>query len=115
MSDENNKNEIEDPNALIAQFQMVQQQLQNLMIQKETLNMNKMEIERALEELSKTKDEKAYKITGGIMISKPVSELKEELENTKEAIEIRLKSFENPEKHLTNQMKKIQDKVKTLM
>ena len=51
----------DDPNALVAQFQILQQQLQSVLMQKETFNINKMEIDRALEELGKTKEKTAYK------------------------------------------------------
>jgi len=105
----------EDPNTLISQFQITQQQLQNILVQKETLNINKMEIERALEELEKATDKTAYKITGNIMVTKPVAELKKELEDTKEAIDIRIKSLEKTEKRFTTQLKDLQEKLKKII
>ena len=43
------KKEKQDPNSLVAQFQILQQQLQNVLIQKETLNMSIMEMDRAVD------------------------------------------------------------------
>jgi len=105
----------EDVNVLVSRFQITQQQLQNVLLQKETLTLNKAEIDRAMEELEKMSDKTAYKITGNIMISKPVDELKKELENTKEAIEIRMKSLEKMEKRLTEQLKEMQEKLKDII
>src|SRR3989304_2818177 len=69
---------------LVSQFQSMQQQMQTVLIQKESLKLQNLEIERALEELGKTDQKTAYKISGQIMISKNVEELKKELEETKE-------------------------------
>ena len=84
-------------------------------MQKETLNLNKMELERAIEELDKTKEKNAYKVTGNIMISKPVADLKKDLEDTKEAVDIRLKSLVGPERQLTEKLKDIQNRLKDII
>jgi len=101
----------DDPNTLVMKFQIAQQQLQSILVQKETMNVNKIEIERALEELEKTKDKTAYKITGNIMLNKPVAELKKELSDTKEAIEIRVSGLEKTEKRLIDKLKDMQIKL----
>jgi len=102
----------EETKNLVAQFQVYQQQLQNVMVQKESMKMQVMEMERALEELEKTKQTAAYKITGNIMINKPVAELKKELTETKEDIDVRVKSFEKTEERLTSKLKELQEKLK---
>lgn len=112
---EKSEAKVEDANTLVARFQITQQQLQNILLQKETLNINKMELERAAEELEKTSDKTAYKITGNIMVSKPVEELKKDLESTKEAIEIRIKSLEKTEKRFSDQLKDLQEKLKKII
>ncbi|MBI4009944.1 MAG: prefoldin subunit [Candidatus Aenigmarchaeota archaeon] len=100
---------------LVEEFQNYQQQLQSLMMQKETLKLQNIEIERAVEELDTTKEKKAYKITGNVMISKPVEELKKELNETKEAIEIKLKSYEKMEEKFNSRLKELQTKLKDVM
>ena len=113
--DRKEKDIAENPNTLVAQFQIMQQQLQNLLIQKESLRLNIMEIERAAEELEKSKDRTAYKITGSIMVSKPVEELKEDLKETKELLKVHVESLEKTEKRLTDKLKGLQDKLKEIL
>jgi prefoldin beta subunit len=103
---------VEKKEELIAQFQNYQQQLQNLLIQKESLKLQNIEIERALEELNRSKEKNAYKITGSIMVSKPVEELKKELGETKETLELKIKSLEKTEERMTSKLSEIQAKLK---
>lgn len=105
----------EETRNMIGQFQTYQQQLQSLLIQKESLKLQSLEVERALEELNKTKQTTAYKITGQIMINKPVEELKNELNETKENIEIKIKSLEKTEEKLNNKLKELQTKLKEVI
>lgn len=100
---------------LISEFQNYQQQLQSILIQKESLKIQNLEIDKALEELNATKQERAYKITGQIMVSKPVEELKKELKETKETIDIRIKSLEKTEERITNRLKELQTKLKDIV
>lgn len=105
----------EETKNLIVQFQNYQQQLQSILIQKESLKLQTLEVERALEELNTTKQTTAYKITGQIMISKPVEELKKELGETKENIEIRIKSLEKTESRIDERLKDLQTKLKEVI
>jgi prefoldin beta subunit len=109
------KGVVEDPNKIAAQFQIMQQQLQNIMIQKESLRLNTMEIERAVEELGKSSDKTAYKIAGPIMVSKPVEDIKKDLKDTKEALKVRMESLEKTEKRLTDKLKELQEKLKEIL
>jgi len=97
---------------LISQFQSFQQQLQTIIIQKESLKLQSIEIERSVEELNKTEQKTAYKISGQIMINKPVEELKKELEETKENIGLKVKSLEKTEERINNKLKELQSKLK---
>lgn len=97
---------------LISQFQSFQQQLQTIIIQKESLKLHNIEIERSVEELNKTEQKTAYKISGQIMINKPVEELKKELEETKENIGLKIKSLEKTEERINNKLKELQSKLK---
>jgi prefoldin beta subunit len=97
---------------LVNQFQVLQQQLQGVLIQKESMKMQQMDIERALEELGKAKQENAYKITGAVMISKPVKELQKELEDSKEAMELRSQSLKKAEDRISGQLRELQERLK---
>lgn len=112
---EKKKESVEDPNKLVAEFQIMQQQLQNVLIQKESLRLNSMEIDRAVEELEKSSDKTAYKIIGPVMVNKPVKDIKGDLRDTKEALEIRIESLEKIEKRLTDKLKELQEKLKEIM
>jgi len=105
----------EEGKNLVEQFQIYQQQLQSVLIQKESLKMQTSEMERALEELKNTKQKTAYKITGQIMINKPVDELTKELEESKEAVEVRTKSLEKTEERINSKLKELQTKLKEVM
>jgi len=105
----------EEAKNLINQFQNYQQQLQSILIQKENLKLQNIEIERALEELNSTTQKTAYKITGQIMINKPVDELKKELNETKENIDLRIKSLEKTEERVNNKLKELQTKLKEVI
>ena len=105
----------EQTREMVGQFQTYQQQLQAVLIQKETMQLQLMEITKALEELDSTKNEKAYKITGQIMVSKPVEELKKELGETREAIEIRVSSLEKTEEKITTKLKEMETELRKLV
>lgn len=82
-----------------------QQQLQAILVQLESLNLRKIEIEKALEELNKTKEKFAYRIAGEIMVKKSVGELKKELEEEKDDIILRIKSLEKSKERIENKLK----------
>lgn len=90
------------------EFQFYQQQLQTLVIQKESLKLQVVEIESALEELNKTEQKQAFKIVGNVMISKGVEELKKELQDKKEEAELKIKSLEKTEERIVNKLKDLQ-------
>ena len=96
---------------VIAEFQNYQQQLQTIVIQKESLKLQSLEVAKAMEELQKTAQKTAFKITGSIMISKPVEELKKDLEEAKESIQLKIKSLEKSEERVNNKLKELQTKL----
>ena len=105
----------EAPSTLVAQFQIMQQQLQNVLIQKESLRFSVLEIDRAVEELEKSKDKIAYKITGPIMVSKSVEDIKKDLKDTREALNVRIESLEKIEKRLADKLTELQEKLKKIL
>ncbi|MGC8812466.1 MAG: prefoldin subunit beta [Candidatus Aenigmatarchaeota archaeon] len=105
----------EETKNLLAQFQAYQQQLQSVLIQKESIKIQVMEVEKALEELNETKEKNAYKISGQIMVLKPVEELKKELNETKEDLEVRIKALEKNEEKIKDKLKELQNKLKDVL
>ncbi|MEM5854000.1 MAG: prefoldin subunit [Candidatus Aenigmatarchaeota archaeon] len=94
------------------EFQFYQQQLQTVLIQKESLKIENFEIENALEELEKSDQKEAFKIVGNVMIKKNLEDLKKELKEKKEDIELRIKSLEKTEERILNKLKELQNSVK---
>lgn len=88
------------------QIQQLRQKLQQVTMQKETAQTEKQEVERALEELDEDDDGDVYKSVGTILISKDHDELREELEEKKDDLEVRLKSLDRQEDKIKE---KVQD------
>ena len=105
----------EEARSLVEEFQSYQQQLQNVMMQKETLKLQSAEITKALEELDASNEKKAYKIAGNVMISKPIEDIKKDLDEMKETIEVRLKSFDKMEEKVNSKLKELQAKLKEVI
>jgi prefoldin beta subunit len=105
----------EDDRKFVGQFQIYQQQLQSLLIQKENLKLQILEIEKALEELEQSKVKHAFKIAGPIMIKKSSEDLKTELQETKENFDMRIKSLEKAENRTTTKLKEMEPRLKELM
>jgi len=85
----------------------MQQQLQNIMVQKETLKTQKQEVSKALEALDETGDEEElYKAVGELLISRDKDELEEELNDELESLDRKIQSFERKEDQLKE---KVQD------
>lgn len=100
---------------ILNKFQIFQQQLQTIVIQKEDAKLQILETERALEELSKSDVKEAYKIAGQIMIKRNADEIKKELEEKIKDLELRTKTLERTEEKIVNKLKEIEPKIKKLI
>lgn len=99
---------------VIAQLQTFQQQLQATLIQKETLTVQKIEIEKALKELEKTEEkENVYKIVGPLLVKTKKERLVNELKEKLEEIEVRIKSLEKVAKKLEEKIQEKQEKLRS--
>ncbi|HLC31629.1 MAG TPA: prefoldin subunit [Candidatus Nanoarchaeia archaeon] len=74
------------------ELQLVEQQLQMLLMQKQQFELEQNELLNALAELATTSE--AYKSLGGIMIKTDVKKLKVELEERKKTNALRIQSIE---------------------
>ena len=86
----------------IAQFQQLQQQLQLITTQRYQLETKLNEIANTLEELKNlSKETPVYKSIGSLMIKAEDKEaIKNEINEQKETIEIRVKTLKRQEEHL---------------
>jgi len=94
------------------EYLILQQQLRNVLIQKETIKLQIAEIDSALSELEKTKEEKVYKVVGNVMIKKSKEEVEKELKEGKEDLQIRVENLEKIEKDLIEKIKNIEENLK---
>ena len=90
----------------------LQQQIRNVLIQKETIKLQLAEIDSALEELENSREENVYKVVGNVMIKKSKNDVEKELREVKEDLQIRVNSLEKIEKELIERIKNIEEKLK---
>ena len=94
----------------IMQLQYLEQSHQQILLQKQTIQQQLMEIESALEELNK-KPKQTFKVIGGIMVEAAGGELQKDLNSKKEIAELKIKSIEKQEEKIKKETKKIQEEL----
>ena len=94
----------------IKELQMHEQNLNNLLMQKQAFQIELIEAENALLELTKAKDD-VYKMFGNIMIKSDKNKIKEELEKRKELLSLRVKSIEKQESQVAKQSEELRNDV----
>ena len=103
----------------LARLQQLQNTLQQLVMQKQRLDLELSETERALKTLETTpSDRKMYKSEGAILVEKKKDELVEELSDRKEFLEMRAKVLTKQEnktrERLTNLQQTLQKELSSL-
>lgn len=99
----------------IAQFQQIQQQLQSVSTQKMQMNAQIKEIERTVAELDKATGD-VYRNVGSLLIKVDDKEaVKAELEESKETLEVRVKSTERQEAGLREKYNALQETINKAM
>ncbi len=94
----------------IQELQMIEQTVQNLMIQRQTFQLELNEMLSALEELSGAKDE-VFKIVGQIMIKSKKETLEKDLGEKKNLLGMRVKNIEKQEDSLKERLEKLREEV----
>lgn len=94
----------------IQEMQMLEQNLQNLLLQKQTFQMELTETKSALKQIEKSSDE-VFKIIGQLMIRTEKAKIKDELLNKEKIIDVRIKTFEKQEAHLTEHLDKLRQEI----
>ncbi len=97
-------------NQKLQELQMLEQGLQNLLLQKQSFQMEFSETESALQAIEESGEE-VFKIIGQLMIKTEKSKVKEELENKKKMIELRIKTMETQETSVTEQLNKLREEL----
>ena len=94
----------------LQRLQNLQNTLQQLMVQKQRIEMEQMESDKALETL-KTTDEgnKVYKSVGAVLVERSKDNVVKELEERKEFLDMRLKVIVKQEEKTREKMTRIQE------
>lgn len=95
----------------IQELQILEQNLQGILMQKQSLNLELTEVENAISELSKAKDKEVYKIVGQIMIKSNKEDLESDLKEKKDLASVRAKSLDKQEEGLTKDAESLREKV----
>ncbi len=100
----------------IMKLQQTQQNLQSIMTQKQHLEMEKAETEKALEELKKVADDDAvFKHAGTVLIKSTKQELIDELEEKQEMTKTRVTVLEKQETRVKESLKEQESKITEMM
>ena len=100
----------------LARLQQTQQNLQSIMMQKQQLESEKLETEKALEELKKASDdESVFKHAGTIMIKSNKKDLIEELEEQAELAKTKASILVKQEERLKTTLKEQETKIQEMI
>ena len=99
---------------MLTQLQHVEQNLQNLLLQKQNIQSQLGETESAIEELKK-EPKKIFKIIGSIMIESTIKEIEEDLNSKKEIMELKIQNIEKQENRLKEKFKSLQEEILKVM
>ena len=94
----------------IQEMQILEQNLQNLFLQKQSFQIESSETLSALKEIKNSEDE-IFKIVGQLMIKSDKAKVEEELSNKEKFLEIRMKSIDKQENSLTEKLEKIREEI----
>ena len=92
------------------ELQILEQNLQSLLLQKQAFQAELNETDNALEEVSKTKDD-VYKIVGQVMLKSKKQDIEKELEDKKNILSLRLKSIEKQEHPFRERLEKLRAEI----
>ena len=100
----------------LAKLQQTQQNLQSILMQKQQLESEKLETEKALEELKKASDDElVFKHAGTIMIKSNKKDLIEELEEQAELAKTKASILVKQEERLKTTLKEQETKIQEMI
>ncbi|AIF83415.1 prefoldin, beta subunit, archaeal [Candidatus Nitrososphaera evergladensis SR1] len=100
----------------VSRLQQLQQNLQAIMMQKQQLEVEAVETDRALEELKKAGPEDAvYKAAGSVMVKAKKDDVVKELEEKKELSATRVKVLEKQEGRVKDNLKEVESKINEMI
>ncbi len=97
----------------LGEFEKNRVALINTSNQKQQLQMQSNALQKAIDELDKTKEPKAFKAVGPIMVLSEVPKLKEELSNQKESVDLRAKTLQKQEDFFVEKLNKLKSEIES--
>jgi prefoldin beta subunit len=97
------------------QLQQYQQQMQMIQMQLQQIEMQTAEIDSALSFLSKSKEKEVYKAIGPILAKEKRADVMKSLKETKEELEIRMKTFKKQEDRIKGKVEELSEIVQKSM
>ena len=94
----------------IQEMQFLEQNIQNILLQKQAFELELSETNSAMEELE-TSNEEVYKIIGQLMIKTEKNKVKEDLSQKLKLIELRIKTLDKQEKSINERIEKLKTEV----
>lgn len=98
----------------IQELQSYEQTLQNLLMQKQSIQLELNEVNNALAELSNYKGD-VFRVLGGIMIKVDAEKTKKELTENKDNLNLHISSFEKQEKDFSEKATKLRKEINDSM
>ncbi|MEM2342302.1 MAG: prefoldin subunit beta [Candidatus Bathyarchaeia archaeon] len=96
----------------LLRLQQLQETLQTILTQKQQLDLELLEIDRALSELEKVSDDTViYKSIGSLLIRTEKSKVISELNERKELVSMRVSVLTKQEERLRSQIRELQEKL----
>lgn len=89
------------------QLQLLEQNLQNLLLQKQAFQIEQRETQAALRELEKSGDE-VFKVIGQLMIKTDKDKMKKELEEKVKLIDLRIQNMDKQEQSFSERFQELQ-------
>ena len=100
----------------VSRMQQLQQNLQAIMMQKQQLEVETLETDRALDELKKAgPDDAVYKAAGSVMVRAKKDEVVKDLEEKKELAATRVKVLEKQESRVKDNLKEVEAKINEMI
>ena len=100
----------------LARYEQLQQTLQSFLVQKQQIEVEIVEIDKALSELNKGNEKsKVYKSAGTVMISSNKEDVEKELNEAKELAKTKLTVLDKQENRIKENIKELQTKLDHLI
>jgi len=94
----------------IQEMQMLEQNLQNILMQKQAFQMELSETSAALSEVKKAGDE-VFKVIGQLMVKTDKKKMQDELTEKNKILEMRMKSIDKQEAALSEKLEEIREEL----